>query len=64
MAGAVQGQFQERLQQVLVSEEEPPTDEVLCNEARQKVRLLDMCFALGIATKLPPMLQAGQCETP
>ena len=26
------------------SEEEPPTDEVLHNEARQKAQLLDMCF--------------------
>ena len=26
------------------SEEEPPTDEALCNEARQKVQLLETCF--------------------
>ena len=34
------------------SEEEPPTDEVLCNEARQKAWLLDMHFDAWCCNKI------------
>ena len=48
-AKAVQGQHQggqpkKYSSRSLSSEEEPPNDEALCNEARQKAKLLDTCF--------------------
>ena len=46
------------------AEEEPPTDEALHNRARQKAWLLDTRLRLGITTKLPKVLQAGQQGTP
>ena len=47
----------------LSSEEVPPTDEALCNEARQKAWLLDTCLMPGVAKRLLKMSWAGPPET-
>ena len=46
------------------SEEEPPMDEVLYNEVRQKAWLLDTCLMPGVTKILLKASQAGPPETP
>ena len=46
------------------SEEEQPTDEALCNKARQRAQQLDTNFDAWGARRLLKALQAGPPETP